>query len=82
MTGRRRISLAIGFASLYLMILGFLAGVVAERVRFDARRAAVLSRLTAAEHQMRARLMDLEGETERSGRARAQGARASDEPGS
>ncbi len=55
---------------------------VAERVRFDARRAAVLSRLTAAEHQMRARLMDLEGETERPGGARAQGARASDEPGS
>jgi hypothetical protein len=53
---------AMAFACLYLTALGFLVGIVAERVRFDARRAAVLGRLTTAEHQVRARLMDLEGE--------------------
>lgn len=80
MTNRRAIRLVIGFACLYLAAVGFLAGVVVERLRFDARRASVLGRLTAAERQVRARLMDLEGETGLLVRARARGARAGDEP--
>jgi hypothetical protein len=62
MTWRRTARLAVGLACLYLTVLGFLVGVAVERIRFDATRASVLDRLTKAEHRVRARLMDLEGD--------------------
>jgi hypothetical protein len=64
-TSRRAAVLAIGFACLYLAVMGFLAGTMVERMRFDAQRSAVLSRLASAERQVRARLMDLEGDARR-----------------
>jgi hypothetical protein len=79
MIGRPRL-LVIAFACLYVTALGFLAGIAAERIRFDTRRAAVLSRLTTAEGQVRARLMDLEGEAGALARTRARAALRSDEP--
>ena len=63
MTGRRAVSLAIVSACFYSMALGVLLGIAMDRIHFDAERAAVLSRLTTAERHVRARLMDLEGQT-------------------
>jgi hypothetical protein len=63
MISRRALSVAIVGACLYSTALGVLLGIVVDRIRFDAERAALLSRLTTAEHQVRARLMDLEGQT-------------------
>jgi hypothetical protein len=40
--------------------LGFLSGMVVERVRFDVRRNAVLTKLSEAGQQLHGRLMDLE----------------------
>ncbi|HEX2501990.1 MAG TPA: hypothetical protein VHO73_11075 [Methylomirabilota bacterium] len=68
MTRYRVPALLIGFACLYLTVMGFLTGTMVERMRFDARRSSVLSRLTKAEHQVRARLMDLERGGARAGR--------------
>lgn len=45
---------------LYFALLGFLGGMLVERFRFDQRRADVVTALTAAERQVRSRLMDLE----------------------
>jgi hypothetical protein len=56
---RRRLVLTASFG-LYLAILGFLAGMLVERMVFDQRRADVLSRLTSAERRLHGRLMDLE----------------------
>jgi hypothetical protein len=41
--------------------LGFLSGMVTERVRFDQRRSAVISDLSKTEQRLHRRLMDLEG---------------------
>ena len=60
MTGRRALFLAIMAGCFYSTALGVLLGIVVDRIRFDAERAAVLSRLTTAERQVRVRLMDLE----------------------
>jgi hypothetical protein len=46
--------------ALYLVGLGFLAGVSVERFRFDAARATVLARYTDATSRLRERLMLLE----------------------
>ena len=56
---RRRRVLALGLG-LYAIAVGVLAGMLLERVRFDAERAAVLTRVTMAEQRLHARLMDLE----------------------
>jgi len=56
---RRRRALALGLC-LYAIAMGFLAGMLLERVRFDAERAAVLTRVTMAEQRLHARLMELE----------------------
>jgi len=49
--------LAIG---LYLLILGMLAGVTLERMRYDVQRSAVLDRYEQALHEWQAIRMDLE----------------------
>lgn len=46
--------------ALYLAMLGFLGGVLMERMRFDQRRVGVMTRLTALEREVRGRLMELE----------------------
>lgn len=74
MTSRRAISLAVGCACLCLAVMGFLAGIVVERVRFDARRSAVLSSLASDERRVRAYLMDLERDAGRAARSGAQDA--------
>jgi hypothetical protein len=55
----RRLVAAVG-VGLYVAGLGFLGGMLTERLRFDQRRAEVLRALGAAERQVHARLMDLE----------------------
>jgi hypothetical protein len=56
---RRRRALALGLG-LYAVTIGFLAGMLLERVRFDEARASVLARVTMAEQRLHARLMELE----------------------
>ena len=60
MARRRRLALALGLAYLYVLGMGFLAGVLVDRVRFDQRRAEVLRYLTLTEARLRARLVSLE----------------------
>lgn len=48
-----------GFA-LYLLAMGFLAGIVVERIRFDQHRIAVLARYEAAVRQWHVFVMQLE----------------------
>lgn len=55
----RRAILVVGFG-LYLLGLGFLGGIVAERVRFDHQRLAVLNRYDEALKNWHAYLMGLE----------------------
>lgn len=47
-------------AGLYLTAMGFVVGVVVERMRFDQQRAGVLSRLEEANKKSRHYLMTLE----------------------
>jgi hypothetical protein len=56
---RSQLALTAGLA-LYLAALGFVGGMLVERVRFDQRRARVLTRLTTAEQQLHGRLLELE----------------------
>ena len=60
MSARLRLSMIVGLGGLYLAVLGFLCGVVVERIRFDLQRTATVTRLTEAEERMRARLMEIE----------------------
>jgi hypothetical protein len=60
---RRGLAILMGAGCLYLTILGFLAGVVVERVRFDRDRATVLQRLAATQERLHTHLMDLERQT-------------------
>jgi hypothetical protein len=52
----------IGLGCVYLGGVGFLSGILVERVRFDLQRAAVLTRLAATEKRLHVRLMDIERE--------------------
>jgi hypothetical protein len=60
MRRRHRLAVIVGIVCLYLAGIGFLSGVLVERMRFDARRATVLEHLTTTEQRLHARLMDLE----------------------
>ena len=60
MTARARRPILIGVAAIYVAGLGFLAGIMVERMRFDVQRTATLTRLTAAEQRVRSVLMDIE----------------------
>jgi hypothetical protein len=61
---RRGLTTLIAVGCLYLGILGFLAGMVVERMRFDPQRDAGLKSLPATERQLHTRLMDLERHAE------------------
>jgi hypothetical protein len=63
---RRRLGWLVGAGCLYLAGLGFLSGVVVERVRFDRQRATVHS-LSATQERLHTRLMDLERHPESPG---------------
>ena len=57
----RQVVLVIGIG-LYLLTLGWLAGTLVERIRFDHRRAPVLARYDALLHVRQATLMTIERE--------------------
>ena len=61
---RRQLEILVGAGCLYLTVLGFLAGVVVERVLFDRQRTAVLQRLAATQERLHTHLMNLERQTE------------------
>lgn len=50
----------------YLLVLGFFVGTIASAMRFDAQRAAILSRLDDASTRVRAHLMRFEHDAARS----------------
>ena len=59
----------------YLLVLGFLGGMIASAIRFDGQRAAILSRLDDATTRVRARLMRFEHDAARSAEPRDESAR-------
>lgn len=56
----RRLGLLVAVGCVYLGAMGFLTGMVVERMRFDHQRALVLQTLSAAQERLHAHLMDLE----------------------
>ena len=50
----------------YLLVMGFLGGVIVSSIRFDQQRAVVLSKLDDASTRVRAKLMLFEHDAERS----------------
>ena len=52
-------------AALYLLVVGFLGGMIVDRVRFDASRSVLLTRLEQDTHKVHERLMALEHEDSR-----------------
>ena len=50
----------------YLLVLGFLGGMLASAIRFDGQRAAILSKLDEASTRVRAQLMRFEHDAARS----------------
>ena len=63
MSRRRRRLTVLALGALTLGGIGFLSGVVVERMRFDTKRAAVIASLTSAHARVHARLMELEHRT-------------------
>ena len=61
---RRRLRFLIAAGCLYLTGLGFLTGMIVERVRFDRQRATVLQHLAATQERLHTDLMDLERQTQ------------------
>ena len=55
----------VGLAAFYLVSLGFLGGMAAERMRFDVARSEILTRLTEATSRVKGRLMMFERELAR-----------------
>jgi hypothetical protein len=49
----------------YLLVLGFLGGMLASAIRFDGQRAAILSELDDASARVHAQLMRLEHDAAR-----------------
>jgi len=49
-------------AALYLLVVGFLGGMIVDRVRFAASRSVLLTRLEQDTHRVHERLMALERE--------------------
>ena len=54
----------------YLLVLGFLGGMIASAMRFGGQRAAILSRLDDASTRVRAQLMRFEHDAARSAEPR------------
>lgn len=67
---RREVGILIAGSYLYLAVLGFLTGMVVERIRFDRQRAIVLQHFAATHERLRTRLLDLERQPESSQRRR------------
>jgi hypothetical protein len=65
MTPPHRRAALIGLISVYLISLGFVSGMVIERMRYDMRRGAVLAELAEAKERLHNQLMALEGRTTR-----------------
>jgi hypothetical protein len=57
---RRALGILIGVGGLYVASLGFLTGVVVERIRFDWQRAALLQHLATTQERLHTHLMALE----------------------
>ena len=55
----RRITMLCG-VGVYLVVLGFLGGIVAERIRFDRQRTVILQRYDSAVRRVHEQLMALE----------------------
>jgi hypothetical protein len=64
MMTRREVGFLIAGGYLYLTVLGFLTGMVVERIRFDRRRATLPQHLAATHERPHTHLMDLERQTE------------------
>jgi hypothetical protein len=60
---RRRLGVLLAAGCIYLAGLGFLTGVVVERVRFDRQRGILLQHLAATQERLHTHLMDLERQT-------------------
>ena len=60
---RRRLGFVIAAGCVYLAGLGFLTGMVVERVRFDRQRGILLQHLAATQERLHTHLMDLERQT-------------------
>ena len=60
MSARDRLTVILVVGSLYVGGFAFLTGMMAERIRFDAHRAAILAQLTTTEERLRARLIEIE----------------------
>jgi hypothetical protein len=60
MMTRRGLGFLIAAGCLYLAGLGFLTGMVVERVRFDRQRSILLQHLAATQERLHTHLMDLE----------------------
>ena len=54
----------------YLLVLGFLGGMLVSAIQFDGQRAAVLAELEDASSRARAKLMLLEHDATRTAAAR------------
>jgi hypothetical protein len=52
-------------AALYLLVVGFLSGMIVDRVRFDETRSVLLARLEEDSHRVHQRLMAIEREESR-----------------
>jgi len=56
-------------AVFYLLGIGFLSGMIVDRIRFDEVRSGLLARLNEDSHGMHERLMAIEREGSREGSA-------------
>ena len=54
------VPLVVGLVGMWLTLMGFLGGMVVERIRFDRHRTSVLYRLHSAEARLHDRLMAIE----------------------
>jgi hypothetical protein len=49
-------------AALYLLVVGFLCGMIVDRIRFDETRSVLLARIEEDSHRVHQRLMAIERE--------------------
>jgi hypothetical protein len=61
---RRELGFLVAGGSLCLTVVGFLIGMVVERIRFDRQLATLLQHLAATHERLHTHLMDLERRTE------------------
>jgi hypothetical protein len=52
-------------AALYLLVIGFLSGMIVDRIRFDETRSVILARLDEDSQRVHKRLMAIEREESR-----------------